>query len=995
MIYHGSTKRETDLGKFGTGFLVTHLLSKEVTVTGFRDDGKKFNFVLDRNGSSADDITNKTETSWREYINSLSEETSSNVATADYEYHLDDLSTQSANVGIEKLKEFAAFILAFNDRIELVKIITNENNITFRINAISQLDRYSLYEIHETNEVNETTTHQLLKSSIDNVELLFKVRYKKDGTFEILDHEKIPKLFVGLPMIGTTNFPSPCIINSTKLEPNEERDNIYLGKDSTANIQNNKDIIYKAFKEVPEIFDFLVAHHSTGFENILRLMTQSESSKYDQDWLSGVEKGLIDSVARLHVVKNESGVLIKPNESVFPIEDDLDKKDLEIIWKILHGISSYKDNLPSEATYQTWISVVRSWEAFGLQVPQVFKMDVEKLSEHFTTCGSIKEFALGLSEPERASEFLEDFYTLLKGKFQELLEKNILINQNDNFISRKTAFSDSNIDEHLKDISKGLGQDLRDHLLRNDVPDHIRVLVTPKTTDEVLHSLKIQVSSFDSGKDEYIDANIEFFAWLLDFGQLELIEGFPLESQKKTVIKLTKVDADIRPLAPKEFWGENGAQFSDVFQDELVVSSKYSKRIPEIEKWEPLVNSHFLRDNPIYKLKKNLKGDDLEKYCVPIDDMDEHAEHEFIDSVKLSNIAHFNIENKGIQDTVRRSKEKARRFINFIFQYVLERDSSWHTPIMVKCKCGKTHQILPSTWFSKLKQLSWIPTSRNHSEPPSSQNLAKLIENDQQLLEMCKKPLPAEFLRSLGISYVEMLMSITSKDSKERAEIEHSIGVLFDTFRFDPANLNLMAQFAGKDPKLFLREVEKSLSNQELVRRNKETGTLVENLLKSILEKEGLKLTRTGIGSDYSVENDFFEEDSEVILKVEKEGKVLQYLEIKSTHENLAKITPTQAKKASDEGEKFVLAVVKLDTEITEEKVKESVKFIYGVGSLVKKSLDAISSVIKLEEEIAKESNGIKIEWESGQIRFIVGEALRSKGKTFEEYISSLKLIGG
>ena len=995
LIYHGSTKRETDLGKFGTGFLVTHLLSKEVTVSGLRDDGKKFNFVLDRNGSSADEITKKTETSWTDYKNSLCEETSGNGATAEYEYHLDDLSTQSANVGIEKLKEFAAFILAFNDRIELVKIITNGNNITFRINSISKLDRNFLYEIYETNEVKETTIHQLLKSSTDDVELIFRVRYKQDGTFEILDHEKTPKLFVGLPMIGTTNFPSPCIINSTKLEPNEERDNIYLGKDRTANIQNNKDIIYKAFKKLPEIFDFLIAHKSTGFENILRLPVQSESSKYDQDWLSGVEKGLIDSVARLQVVKNESGVLIKPNESVFPIEDDLDKEDIEKFWKILHGITSYKDKLPSEATYQTWISVVRSWEAFGLQVPQNVKMNVEKLSEHFTVCGSIKEFGLGLSEPGRASEFLEDFYALLKGKFQELLEKNILINQNDNFISRKTAFSDSNIDECLKDISKGLGQDLRDHLLRNDVPDHIRVLVTPKTTDEVLLSLKMQVSLFDSGKDEYIGANIEFFAWLLDSRQLELLEGFPLASQKKTAIKLTKVDPDIRPLAPKEFWGENGAQFSDVFQDELVVSSIYSERIPEKEKWDPLINSHYLRDKPIYTLKKNLKGDDLEKYCVPIDDMDEHQEHEFIDPVKLSNIAHYNIENNGIHDTVRRSKEKARRFINFIFQYVLENDSSWHIPIIVNCKCGKTHQILPSTWLCKLKQLSWIPTSRNHSEPPSSQNLAKLIEDDPQLLEMCKKPFPAEFLRSLGISYVEMLMSITSKDSKVRAEIEHSIGVLFDTFRSNPANLSLMAQFAGKDPELFLKEITKSFSNQELVRRNKETGTLVESLLKSILEKEGLKLTRTGIGSDYSVENDFFDEDSEVILKVEKEGKVLQYLEIKSTHENLAKITPTQAKKAADEGEKFVLAIVKLDTEITEETVKESVKFIYGIGSLVKKSLDAISSVIKSEEEITKESNEIKIEWESGQIRFIVGETLRSKGKTFEDYISSLKLIGG
>ena len=34
LIYHGSTKREQDIGKFGTGFLVTHLLSREVNVEG-------------------------------------------------------------------------------------------------------------------------------------------------------------------------------------------------------------------------------------------------------------------------------------------------------------------------------------------------------------------------------------------------------------------------------------------------------------------------------------------------------------------------------------------------------------------------------------------------------------------------------------------------------------------------------------------------------------------------------------------------------------------------------------------------------------------------------------------------------------------------------------------------------------------------------------------------------------------------------------------------
>lgn len=994
LIYHGSTKSETDLGKFGTGFLVTHLLSRKVSVSGFRDDGKRFSFVLDRIGSSADEITKKTESSWENYLKSLNLVTSSNGASAEYEYHLDELSKQSAIVGIEKLKEFSSFILAFNDRIESIKIITNGNNITFTTRSISELDGNLLYEIDETDETKESTTHQLLKSCIDDVELILRVNSKQDGSFEILDHENIPKLFVGLPMIGTSNFPSPCIINSKNLEPNEERDNVYLGKEDTANIQHNKEIICKAFNKLPEIFDFLIARKSSGFENILGLPPQSESSKYDLEWLSGVEKGLIDKVASLQVVKNESSVSIKPRESIIPTEDELEKEELEKFWQILHGLSFFKDKLPSKATYRAWISVVRSWEEFELDFPQDIKINMEKLAEHVAKCGSLKEFGLSLSEPSKANEFLQDFYSMLKDKFQGLLDKNILINQNDSFVSRKNAFSDSNIDDRLKDISKGFGQDLRDHLLQNDVPDHIRELISPKTADELLDSLKMQVSSFDNDNNEYMDANIEFFAWLLDSGKIELLEGFPLASQNNTAIKLTNAEPDVRPLAPKEFWGENGAQFLDVFQDDLVVSSVYSKRVPERQKWAPLFHSHFLRSKPVYTISKQLNGDDLEKYCVPLDDMDEQKEHVFSVPVKLSNIAHFNIESRGIYESVRKTKDNARRFTEFIFQYVLEEDPSWHVPVEVACKCGHTHRILPSTWLTKLKQNSWIPTIRNHSEQPSSQNLAKLMEGNPHLLEMCKKQLPAEFLRRLGVSYVEMLMSIATNDEKEKGEIEHSIGILFDTFRSNPDNFSLMAKFAEKDPDLFLKEVKKSFKNQDLVRRNKETGTLVEKLLKNILEKEGLKLARTGIGSDYAIENDYIEEDSEIILKVEKEGKVLQYLEIKSTHEKIAKITPTQARKAADEGEKFALAVVKLESDPTEENVKESVKFIYGIGSLVKESLDAIASVIKTEETITKESNEIKIEWENGQIRFIVGEATWSKGKNLEEYLSSLRSIG-
>jgi hypothetical protein len=55
LIYHGSSKKDLDdkSGKFGTGFLATHLLSREVVISGFMDPAQSFCFCLDRHGASS------------------------------------------------------------------------------------------------------------------------------------------------------------------------------------------------------------------------------------------------------------------------------------------------------------------------------------------------------------------------------------------------------------------------------------------------------------------------------------------------------------------------------------------------------------------------------------------------------------------------------------------------------------------------------------------------------------------------------------------------------------------------------------------------------------------------------------------------------------------------------------------------------------------------------------------------------------------------------
>jgi hypothetical protein len=61
LIFHGSTKREREgvIGRYGTGFLTTHVLSKTVRICGSLNTSDQFDFVLDRTGTAPSDIANR------------------------------------------------------------------------------------------------------------------------------------------------------------------------------------------------------------------------------------------------------------------------------------------------------------------------------------------------------------------------------------------------------------------------------------------------------------------------------------------------------------------------------------------------------------------------------------------------------------------------------------------------------------------------------------------------------------------------------------------------------------------------------------------------------------------------------------------------------------------------------------------------------------------------------------------------------------------------
>src|SRR5580700_2884531 len=133
LIYHGSTKEEGDMGEFGSGFLTTHLISKTVSVKGRLEDGRQFDFMLDRRGSDADELKVAMDKSWDAFTQSLREGTPEdyNEITTEFSYPLigDSVGAFIAE-GLGDLITNATYLLAFNEKIKVLCLEQPDRSVT-------------------------------------------------------------------------------------------------------------------------------------------------------------------------------------------------------------------------------------------------------------------------------------------------------------------------------------------------------------------------------------------------------------------------------------------------------------------------------------------------------------------------------------------------------------------------------------------------------------------------------------------------------------------------------------------------------------------------------------------------------------------------------------------------------------------------------------------------------------------------------------------------
>jgi hypothetical protein len=982
LIYHGSTKKGAidKTGKFGTGFLTTHLLSRRVGVSGTLDGGRGFTFLLDRSGNDPKEVERAMESSWQQFKESGSS-IAENHFTTNYSYSLDEQSQSIAQKGIQDLPKLLPFVLAFNSKFDRFTLKTGEVHRTFRRAMTDRLNNTGIITvtIEISEEGGQSSPHTLALATENKTAVAVPLTVSDESISVKPIEPDVPRLFFDFPLFGTEDFSFPAIINSSDFIPKSERDGVYLGDKTNDDITANKQIVENACRLYSDLVDYACTARWGDLHLFAFINVPPKKDWLDFAWFKQTLQTLQRTIAQKAIVRTDREEYVSPINALFPIDAPLPE-----LWDF--AVPLFADKLPAKTHLDSWFEVLKSWASLFGKAIEDFEsaLTLSKLCKAIAELQTLEALtsALQSQNPGDTIIWLNKLYDLIiRQSKKHLLEALALIPNQNGILSKKTPslFLDDGIDDTIKDISKAIGDDWRDRLVSLGISLD-KSLLAVKSQEEVLTatlSLLKQQAKKNNQDSSLLHPVIDTLVWLVQHQRADLLTDLPVATrnpEKESAPPYSCLSPSTRLLVPAELWQTVPAEYAELFPSEYIFSPAYHDRLTDTD-WQFLSQNGLTYPEPIYE-----EDTELDYQTIFVAEAEQKAHQ--LDPIASSKIAFLDHpKDRSIIDRIRKSKAKSILFVKFILTCVIERDQKWLLTAAANCECGSSHSVVPSHWFYYVKSRKWVPSANGGSEALSAQSLATLLETEKSIISKLKEDRPALFLNKLGIGIGEILRNIvTGGDETKKLDWDKVFGAIL-TSEVDPAKL--LAEFQERE-----RNREKVLANQEL-------GKRIESIFEATFSSEefkalGFKVERTGIGSDYEVEHDFIDSDEEKLLDL-KASHSSMLVEIKSTGIPFCRMTSTQAKKAVDNAATFCLCVVPLTgTEITDDIIRTTARFVTNIGELLRPKVSDASSLQDLRDEAVAVVGDIEIDISETQIKYRINQTVWETGKTFDEFVSHL-----
>jgi len=459
------------IGRFGTGFMTTHLLSENVAVSGLYKDGSNFKnieFSLDRSGEDRNTLIHSVDTSFKEAESSLS--LSANISSPDFSrfntkftYHLEPGKIQIAETGLSDLDTSLPYTLIFVEGIKEVIVSKENEKIVFEKREPKQLsDEIQLIEIVKS--VNgESTVLSFVHLSKNLTSIALPVEIIEDEIHILPLSINLPQIFLHFPLVGTENFHLPAVVNNPFFEPTEPRDGIYLLDDSNdSKSVTDQNHIQEAGELFSILLPFAVENNWGNLYHLAKTAIPKISEEFfSKSWFKAkIQKSLRSKLLKSDIVQTETA-RIALETAVFPYGPE---NKIERFWDILQPI--HGKSLPRKADIHHWHKIIdNQWE-------KDLRCDIKKFIEEISIIGSIDQLVIQKGFTEKtAIEWINQVieFTLVLDEDKLLNEYSVIPNQYGIFKKKDKLWFDEGIPAELKSVLKKLGTDWEASLQKKEI----------------------------------------------------------------------------------------------------------------------------------------------------------------------------------------------------------------------------------------------------------------------------------------------------------------------------------------------------------------------------------------------------------------------------------------------------------------------------------------------------------------------------------------------
>ena len=525
LIEQASTKErslnnaEETTGKFGTGFLTTHLLSEVVEIHGIiKDDElpyKKFCISLDRSSTELNGITSSVNRSLEQLKqiydqDDYDDDYNDNDFNTSFIYHLDESGIETALAGIEDLETCLPLALVFLPSIESVEVKHTSS-------IYSVVDRIDISE----NEISMEICKVLKIGTDENIyfdfvvmrgifsEIAFPVETTAKNssiTLKNFNNKNTPRLFCDFPLIGSEEFGIPFVINSSHFCLTEPRDGVFLTDKNDSRIDFNKQIIQEAINNYLMIIDCACQNHWKNLYCLARLSTPSHYDWLSMNWYkSNLLNTIISKLYESPIIVTEAGEMVplQKNNKIVDIPFDSRKELREEIWKLIVGIDFFI--VPQESDLHQWYEIIKNniWD-------KNHHLTIELLSTYIMeNANSLDD----LSESFKISDpivWLNQYFRLLSLAHEdclEFLEKKlfkVIPNQQGDLCLPSELMYDENIEDYIKQIGSEIVRNYYELLAHNSIL--ISDLLPVKKQSDVISEINKDLKSRNFDLEKKISA---------------------------------------------------------------------------------------------------------------------------------------------------------------------------------------------------------------------------------------------------------------------------------------------------------------------------------------------------------------------------------------------------------------------------------------------------------------------------------------------------------